>query len=137
MSVYVDNYRVPATVGHIKARRSHLTASTPDELHEFAARLGQRREWFQAHCKHGNCPILDGVCVHFHYDVVDAKRTAAIAMGAEAIDIRDMGALVSVRRRQFRTEECLDMPEPCQPIGCDGGRHLRGCWYGAAEEDSE
>lgn len=102
MTVYVDNYRVPATVGRIRGRWSHLTADTPAELHEFAARLGQKREWFQAHCKHGACPSIDGVCVHFHYDVVDRRREAAIALGAESIDLRQMGAIVFARRVRLR-----------------------------------
>lgn len=108
MTVYVDNFRTPATVGRIKARWSHLTADTPDELHAFAARLGQRREWFQAKCKHGACPSVEGVCVHFHYDVVDRKRTLAIEMGAKAIDLREMGALVSARRARLRTQASGD-----------------------------
>jgi hypothetical protein len=135
MTVYVDNFRAPATVGRVRGRWSHLTADTPDELHEFAARLGHRREWFQARCKHAKCPLLGGVCVHFHYDVVDSNRTKAIKLGAAAIDIRDMGAIISVRRRQFGAREPgLDMPEPCQPIGCDNGHHLRGCWYATADQ---
>lgn len=121
MTVYVDNFRTPATVGRIRGRWSHLTADTVEELQAFAARLGHRPEWFQARCKHAKCPTFDGVCVHFHYDVVDAKRAEAIALGAVAIDIREMGALISVRRRQFAPEPGLDMPEPCQPIGCDNG----------------
>nr|WP_221374360.1 DUF4031 domain-containing protein [Actinoplanes polyasparticus] len=136
MTVYVDNFRAPATVGRINARWSHLTADTVEELHEFAGRLGQRREWFQGHCKHAKCPTLDGVCVHFHYDVVDGKRTAAIAMGATAIDLRDMGAIIAVRRRQAAREPGMDMPEPCQPIGCDGGFHLRGCCYATADQEA-
>lgn len=135
MTVYVDNARTPARVGRIQARWSHLTASTPDELHAFAARLGQRREWFQARCKHGNCPTLDGVCVHFHYDVVDGKRTDAIRLGAKAIDLREMGALTAVRRRQFASMGELELPEPCQPIGCDNGHHLIGCWYAAVDAE--
>lgn len=102
MTVYVDNFRAPATVGRIRGRWSHLTADTPDELHEFAARLGHRREWFQAKCKHGACPTIDGVCAHFHYDVVDNRRTAAIALGATPIDLREMGALISARRPHYR-----------------------------------
>lgn len=105
MAVYVDNFRAPATVGRIKGRWSHLTADTPAELHEFAARLGHRREWFQAKCKHGSCPTIDGVCVHFHYDVVDRKRTEAIALGARSVDIREMGAIVSARRSRLRAGE--------------------------------
>jgi hypothetical protein len=131
MTVYVDNFRCPATVGRIRGRWSHLTADTVGELHDFAARLGQRREWFQARCKYGACPTIDGVCVHFHYDVVDRKRTDAISMGAEPIDLRNMGALIGVRRRQFVDDEGFGMPEPFQPIGCDAGRHLRGCCYTA------
>jgi hypothetical protein len=102
MTVYIDNFRAPATVNRIRARWSHLTADTPAELHEFAARLGQRREWFQATCKYGKCPTRDGVCAHFHYDVVDRKRSEAIDMGAKSIDIREMGALVSARRPYYR-----------------------------------
>lgn len=43
MTVYVDDMRVPARVGRINARWSHLMADTDEELHEFAARLGLRR----------------------------------------------------------------------------------------------
>jgi hypothetical protein len=102
VTVYVDNFRSPATVGRIRGRWSHLTADSPEELHEFARSIGQRRGWFQAHCKHGACPSIDGVCAHFHYDVVDRRRDAAIAAGAKAIDIREMGALVSARRAHYR-----------------------------------
>lgn len=104
MTVYVDDYRVPATIGRTRARWSHLTADTPDELHAFAERLGLRRAWFQSKCKYGKCPTIGGVCAHFHYDVVDAKRTEAISLGAKSIGIRDMGAIVSARRPQYRGE---------------------------------
>lgn len=101
MTVYVDNFRVPARIGRISGRWSHLTADTVEELHTFAERLGQRREWFQARCKNLTCPTVGGVCAHFHYDVVDRRRSRAIELGAEPIDIREMGALVSERRRRF------------------------------------
>jgi hypothetical protein len=26
------------------------------------------------------------------------------------------------------------MPEPCQPIGCDNGIHLAGCWYAQLDD---
>jgi hypothetical protein len=103
VSVYVDNFRAPATVGRIRARWSHLTADTVEELHRFAAHLGHRREWFQGRCKSATCPTVeDGACVHFHYDVVDRARTSAIAHGALPIDIREMGALIAERRRRLR-----------------------------------
>lgn len=102
MTIYVDNFRVPATIGRIRGRWSHLTADTPEELREFAQRIGLKPEWFQGCCKHGSCPVRDGVCAHFHFDVVDAKRTEAIAAGAIAIDILALGALTSARRPYYR-----------------------------------
>jgi hypothetical protein len=102
MTVYVDNFRAPARVGNIRGRWSHLTADTPAELHQFATLIGLKTSWFQAKCKHGPCPTIDGVCAHFHYDVVDAKRTEAIAAGAKGIDIRELGAIVSARRPEYR-----------------------------------
>jgi hypothetical protein len=99
VTVYVDNYRVPAQVGRIRGRWSHLTADTPTELHAFAARLGLRRAWFQARCRAPRCPLVsERVCVHFHYDVVDRVRARAISLGAVAVDIRDLGALAAARR---------------------------------------
>ncbi|GID91682.1 DUF4031 domain-containing protein [Amorphoplanes digitatis] len=98
MTVYVDNYRCPTTVGRLTGRWSHLTADTPEELQTFAARLGLRLAWFQARCRYATCPAPDGVCVHFHYDVVDIMRTRAIQAGAIPIDIRDFGQLIRIRR---------------------------------------
>ena len=106
MTVYVDNYRCPATVGRLTGRWSHLTADTPEELQAFAARIGLRRAWFQARCRYATCPAPDGVCVHYHYDVVDTVRTRAIHAGALSIDVRDFGQLIRVRRlAQQRTAE--------------------------------
>lgn len=104
MTVYVDNFRRPATVGRVRGRWSHLTADTPAELHELAEQIGLDRAWFQARCKHGPCPTVDGVCAHFHYDVVDRKRAEAIAAGATTVDIRELGALISARRPRFRQQ---------------------------------
>jgi hypothetical protein len=98
VTIYVDNYRVPAQVGQIRGRWSHLTADTPAELHTFADRLGLRRAWFQARCRATRCPSVGGACVHFHYDVTDRVRDRAIGLGATAIDIRDFGALITARR---------------------------------------
>lgn len=86
MTVYVDNFRVPARVGRLSARWSHLTADTKEELHAFADRLALNRTWFQ--------DKGDG---RWHYDVTDSKREQAIKLGAQAIDIRDMGVFVSAR----------------------------------------
>jgi hypothetical protein len=93
VTVYVDNFRMPAVVGNVRGRWSHLTADTEAELHTFAERLGLQRAWYQAKCKHAPC----NPCPHWHYDVVDSKRLKAIHMGAKAIDIRELGALIRAR----------------------------------------
>lgn len=98
MTVFVDNFRCPARIGRISGRWSHLTADTPDELHVFAARIGLQRPWFQERCKYGKCDP----CPHFHYDVTDSKRSEAIAAGARAVDIREMGDLIRARRAVLR-----------------------------------
>jgi hypothetical protein len=43
----VDDIGIPARVGAIPGRWSHLIADIEEELHEFTARLGLKREWFQ------------------------------------------------------------------------------------------
>jgi hypothetical protein len=103
MTVYVDDFRVPATVGRIGARWSHLTADSPAELVTFAAAIGLRRSWLQARCKSPACPMVAGVCAHFHFDVTDAKRDAAVDAGAIPIDIRYFGDIVRARRTAFRS----------------------------------
>ncbi|MEO0492730.1 MAG: DUF4031 domain-containing protein [Actinomycetota bacterium] len=57
------------------ARWAHLVSDESfDELHEFAQRIGKRRLGFQGD----------------HYDVEEADRDRAIALGAEPIDSRDL-----------------------------------------------
>jgi hypothetical protein len=97
MTVYVDDARIPARVGRISGRWSHLTATTQDELHAFAAQLGLQRRWFQT-CRNTRlCPPAQ--CPHWHYDVTEGRRAAAIQAGAVPIGIRDLGALITARRR--------------------------------------
>jgi len=102
MTVYVDNARIPARVGRVSGRWSHLTADTQDELHGFAAGIGLRRGWFQT-CKrscHSSLP-----CVHWHYDVTEPRRAAAVAAGAVEIDIREMAAITSARRAALKADD--------------------------------
>jgi nicotinamide mononucleotide adenylyltransferase len=82
MSVYVDNARIPARVGTITAKWSHLITDNPnvEELHRFAATIGLRRSWFQT----------GKVAYRPHYDVTESKRDAAIAAGATEIDVREV-----------------------------------------------
>ena len=90
MAVYVDDWRQRARIGPVEDRWSHLLADTDLELHDFAARLGLRRVWFQEHRRH---PALD------HYDVTDAVREDAIALGAVSLTWREAGRMVRTRRR--------------------------------------
>ena len=98
--IYVDNMRMPARVRGTRGYWSHLTADAKDELHEFAERLGLKRSWFQT-CKRP-CGKPGEPCVHWHYDITDSKRDEAIRLGAEDIDIREMGAIISARRVALR-----------------------------------
>ena len=104
MTVYVDNARIPAKVGDIRGRWSHLTADTQDELHAFAERLRLRRAWFQERCKK-RCAPEGQPCPHWHYDVTEPVRERAVNFGAEPIDLRKLGALISARRAALRGEQ--------------------------------
>lgn len=115
MTVYVDNMGMPAKVGGLSGRWSHLTADTEDELHEFAERLGLKREWFQT-CRKW-CGVPGDPCVHWHYDVVQTKRRQAIKLGALAIDLREMGALLSARRDDLA--EPIEHAEWCDQPGAE------------------
>lgn len=53
---------------------SHLYADTAEELHEFAARLGLKREWCSDHTQPGSKLL--------HYDLNPSKRTRAVVLGA-------------------------------------------------------
>ncbi len=57
----------------------HMIADTSLELHNFARRIGLRREWYQ--CKSA-LP---------HYDLSPTKRCLAIRLGAIPIDRREIG----------------------------------------------
>ena len=85
MAVYVDELQVwPNAWGPFRAGSCHLAADTLEELHEFAARLGMKREWFQDHKKHP------------HYDLVKSRRDRAIRLGAKPVSSRE---IVNVWRR--------------------------------------
>jgi hypothetical protein len=82
MTVYVDDARIPARAGRITGVWSHLfTDADPRELHDFAARIGLRRAWFQDRSGHG----ID----RSHYDVTDTLRRRALAAGAHPVSWRE------------------------------------------------
>lgn len=101
MTVYVDNFRVLATVGRLTAFWSHLTADTPGELNDFAESIGLKTTWFQAKCKWPKCPTINGICRHYHYDVTDFMRLVAIKHGALTISLAEFGLIVSKRCAQY------------------------------------
>jgi hypothetical protein len=90
--VYVDDAFVAGDWGFWTGG-GHLQADTQEALHEFAARLGLKREWFQS--RPGR-PDRD------HYDLARSKRAEAIALGAVPETVREGNA----RRRALR-----DAPE--------------------------
>lgn len=91
MSVYVDE----AIFKRWGVRWCHLTADTPEELHEFAGMLGLARSRFQH--KPGR-PWVD------HYDITEAKRSEAVALGAVEITLREAGEQLARKRRVARRE---------------------------------
>jgi len=82
MAVYVDDmYRFP--IGRFgRMKMSHLIADTDAELHDMAVRIGIKRRWYQ----------------HDHYDICQAKRAVAIALGAVPVSMKQLAAM-SLRKR--------------------------------------
>lgn len=96
MSVYVDDMRVTAKVGRVRAnaRWSHLMADTHEELEAFARRLGLRPEWIQKQGRRTE-----------HYDVTDTVRAKALELGAVSIRYPS-GTADLIERKRLR--EALD-----------------------------
>jgi hypothetical protein len=88
MTVYVDD-AVSLWRGH---RWAHLMADTLDELHDFARRLGLRREKFQNKTSGA------------HYDVPAPLREQAIVLGAVAISRHRDRELVRAVIRQAKAQ---------------------------------
>lgn len=90
MTVMVDDLRVWAHAKHrcFKAGSAHLTsdADSLDELHEFAARLGLKREWFQDHF------------IAPHYDLSPAKHALALKLGAKYVAALDQARARRAKR---------------------------------------
>jgi Protein of unknown function (DUF4031) len=76
-------------LGPVDDRWSHLVADTEDELHDFAARLGMRRAWYQWRSSRPH---------HGHYDLPERSRPAALALGAVPVTWRELGAMLRARR---------------------------------------
>lgn len=119
MTIYVDDMRLPARVGRLSAKWSHLYSDgDDDELHAFAAQLGLKRAWFQHPGK-----------VTSHYDVTDSVRTKAIAMGAVPIGYMSREALDIIHAKLAARKELLSQREAhamglC--VDCKDAQHSAG-----------
>lgn len=92
MAVYVD-----AEVIRWRGREwCHLVADSLDELHEFAARLGLQRRWFQ--CR--NYP---------HYDVTVTVRLRALQLGALDADRRTIVQCCKQMRSEMLSRQGIQM----------------------------
>jgi hypothetical protein len=89
VTVYLDDWRQPAHLGPVDDRWSHLVADTDEELHEFAGRMGMRREWFQDKPDRPH---------HAHYDLPERARAGAVAHGAVEVTWRELGRMLRARR---------------------------------------
>jgi hypothetical protein len=77
MTIYVDQIKTYPNIKGQAARYGnrwcHMISDTSvDELHEFAARLGMKRAWFQP----------AAILLHCHYDLVPSRRALAVQLGA-------------------------------------------------------
>lgn len=82
MAVYVD-----AAIHRWRDKLwCHLTADEEEELHEFADRLGLKREWYQTES------------ILHHYDIPEATRKEAVAMGAVQLTRAQMVARIRIAR---------------------------------------
>ena len=79
----------------VDANGNHQTDA--GELHEFAARLGLRKAWFQS---------KRGRPWHDHYDIPGDARRLAVGMGAISLTTREMGTRQAHRRREALAARC-------------------------------
>lgn len=92
MAIYVDNARVKWR-GRLWC---HLVADSIEELHEFAQRLGLRRNWFQHAASYP------------HYDVTLEVRQVALRMGA----IEGSRAKIITCARTLKTQLLVERRHP-------------------------
>ena len=90
LTVYVADWRQPATVRDRHDRWSHMLADSPGELHAMAAALGIPLRGYQ---RHRRSEVLN------HYDVPESLRVRAIELGAVPVTWREMARLARAWRR--------------------------------------
>lgn len=89
MTVYVDTLLNHLWVLRGRTVKScHLFADTLEELHQLAAAIGMKPQWFQ---NHRRLP---------HYDLTASKREMALKFGAQDVDRRTVA--LHMRKERFR-----------------------------------
>lgn len=86
MAVYVDKTR--NKLGRMIT--CHMLADTLEELHDMAARIGEKRSWLQV--------SRTGVP---HYDIPIFRKELALEMGAVLIGRRETAKIMDRARRDF------------------------------------
>ena len=138
MTVYVDDIRIPARVGGLYSRWSHLIADTPEELHEFAERLGARAEWHQE-------PVAEPgtrQAEDWHYVLPDRVRIKAVKLGAVPVSLEDLVGIIEARWKLKKDahaaywahrEGCWYTGNPAEPLGrgCSEHNRLYDGWQAA------
>lgn len=106
MAVYVDGMatydeaQIKQPARQFGQRWCHLFAGSADgieELHQFAARLGLKRSWYQPAKRWQFC----------HYDLTPNKRALAVRLGAVEIDARER-AQQTIAQIEAETEAARD-----------------------------
>ncbi|MFA5766448.1 MAG: DUF4031 domain-containing protein [Candidatus Paceibacterota bacterium] len=102
MAVYVDElFDTEKTPRWRYAKACHLTADTLEELHEFAERIGMKKQWFQNHPRHP------------HYDLTVGRRRTAVRLGAVEVKAREKAEAERTRRLM----EALDRDDLVPSVG--------------------
>jgi hypothetical protein len=93
LAVYVDEIIVHHNAwGPFRNGSCHMTADTIDELHEMAAKVGMKREWFQT--KRGM----------WHYDLTPSRRAKAVKLDAVEMSARELCMMMWERRKKASTK---------------------------------
>ena len=74
--ILVDNIETYTTRLRYKEWCHMHSDTSEDELHDFASRLGLKREWFQSK-------------PYAHYDITPSKRQLAVKLGAQEVTPRE------------------------------------------------
>lgn len=82
--IYVDSEQA---WGHRHGSSCHMIADSPEELELARKALGLKRQWLQ---KAGQPDE--------HYDLFKGRRARAVALGAKAVDRRELVAIIRRKR---------------------------------------